>query len=174
MTPISKKSKSLFFIFHLLILYLPLHFEAGKKQETITCSFDNGQEPYDSGDLFMFCINYIPLMIKENSYLRVGKTTVIHQKFMWRIFEKIGTDIILQVANSTVYSRALPFNRPHSNMAFPFIPIVITLDYGKVIDLSIQSINDVCSNEEVQSGILKNFYKSSKTIINLRSIGSSE
>lgn len=104
-------------------------------------------------------------MIKENAYLPVGRTTVVHQKFMWRIFENIGTDMIFQVANSTIFSHAIPFNRPTNNMAFPFMPLVITLDYGKVIDMVIEEINDVCPNEEVQSAILTKFYKNSKNPI---------
>jgi hypothetical protein len=161
---ISKHTRALLLVFTILLSFLPSSLSANKKQETISCAFDSGSEPYDSGDMFMICINYVPLMIKENSYLQVGKTTVIHQKFMWRIFEKIGTDIVFQIANSKIYSRAIPFNRPHSNMAFPFLPVVITLDYGKVIDITIENINDICPNEEVQSGILGKFYKTSKWV----------
>lgn len=139
-----------------------------KKSENISCVFETGGEPYASGDEFMFCINYMPLMIKENAYLPVGRTTVIHQKFMWRIFENIGSDIIFQVANSSIYSTSVPFNRPQSKLAFPFLPLVITMDYGKVIDMVIEEINDICPNEEVQSGILSKFYKNSTLPFNPR------
>lgn len=159
---ISKYIRVNLFVCAVLMTLAPLTVYAGKKQETITCSFDTQIKPYDSGDQFMLCINYIPLMIKENTYLAVGKTTIIHQKFMWRIFEKIETDVVFQIANSKAYSRALPFNRPQSSMSFPFIPLVITLDYGKVIDISIQAINDICINETVKPSIIGKFYKTSR------------
>lgn len=135
---------------------------ASKKSEEITCSFEQGSEPYAFGETMMMCVNYIPLMIKQNTYLKVGKTTIIHQKYMWRIFESINIDMVFQMGNSSIYSQAIPYNRYRNSLAFPFIPLVITMDYGKIIDISLQEINDICPNEEVQTKIIKNFYSSSK------------
>jgi len=133
-----------------------------KKSEEITCAFDLGQEPYASGQTLMLCVNYVPVMIKENTYLKVGKTTVLHQKYIWKIFKEINTDIVFQVANTSIYSMSIPFNRYKNGLTFPFIPLVITMDYGKVIDMRIEEINDVCTNDQVKTKIIKNFYSSSK------------
>lgn len=149
-------------VWSLLLVFLPSHITTSTASDEISCVFEKKQEPYNSGDTFMICMNFIPLFIKENLYVQVGKTTILHQKYLWRIFHNIQTDIILQVANSNVYSSATPYNRPKSNVAFPFLAITITLDYGKVIDMHIAQIPDVCPEEMVQTKIISNFYNTSK------------
>ena len=149
-------------VLSLLLVLFPSPSLSSGLSEDLSCVYEKTHEPYNSGDTFMMCMNFLPLLIKENLYVQVGKTTILHQKYLWRIFHNIPMDIIVQVANSTTYSSATPYNRPQNNMAFPFLVVTITMDYGKVIDIHIAQIPDVCPEEMVSTKILPKFYKTSK------------
>ena len=138
----------------------------------LECNFDYGTEPYLMDDAFMICLNYIPLMVKENLFLSVGKTMLIHQKYIWKLFQNIKTDLIFQIANNNIYSSVRPYSRPgkknNDGMTFPILPLLITMDLGKVIDISLQDLTSCCPNEKIETNILKDLYLTCKIYFKIK------
>lgn len=151
------KRKSLHVVFFACFLLLQTVYN-----EELSCSFNYAQNSYSKGDPFMICLNYLPFLVKSNIFLTVGDNMVIHQKYMYRVFEKFDTDMILQVANSNIYTSGVPYNRPKNKLVFPFRPVIITLDKGKIIDISLIQMDDICGTRVTKINILKSFYKHRK------------
>jgi hypothetical protein len=127
----------------------------------ISCTSNFSKYMYYHGDPMVLCMNYLPFMIKSNIILKVGETAVIHQKDMWKVLKDFETDLVFQVADSKVYSSPIAYNRPLNNISSPFIPLLITVDYGTIIDIRVEDIEEICDTRVSHVKLLKDFYKKS-------------
>lgn len=128
----------------------------------VYCTSSLSKDMYSEHDPLVLCLNYLPFMIKSNIILKIGETAIIHQKDMWKVIKDFETDLVFQVADSKVYSSPMAYNRPLNSIANPFIPILITIDYGTIIDIRIEDIDDLCETRVSHVKLLKDFYKKSK------------
>lgn len=130
--------------------------------EQITCEAKYSNEPYKAGDKLVVCINFFPTFIKQRVILNVGQNDTVHAKYFWRIFEEAEVDVIMQVVNSKNYTMLRPYNRPKQDYCFPFMTVVISMNLGRIIDISFRENVDVCADTAVETKILNKLIKNSK------------
>lgn len=132
--------------------------------EQISCESKFGSAPYATGNSIVVCVNFFPTFVKHRVILNVGQTATVHAKYFWKVFEESDIDVILQIANTKIYTSLRPYNRPKQDLCFPFVAVIISMNMGWIIDISLRSMSDVCMDSAVETKILTKLIKNSNLL----------
>lgn len=111
---------------------------------TATSSSMAQQAIFARGEKTMICVHFWPQKVKIGFSLVVDQFISLSFRNIYELMMKKSTDLVLQLANSQMTSKNIPYIRPEERLVFPIINILITLKNGLVSSIKLEDISEAC------------------------------
>lgn len=96
------------------------------------------------GETTLLCVHFLPYKIKIGFNVQVDKFSSLTTRHTYEVMSAKDTDLVIQLSNSNTLSNQIPYIRFSSSQIYPVINILITLDQGKVVSVTLEDISDAC------------------------------
>lgn len=126
-----------------------LAFSAAVRGQTFVCNTPTSGAMSEEtilsiGDTTLLCVHFLPFKVKIGFNVGVDKFSSLTTRHVYEVMSTKDTDIAIQLSNSNQLSNQIPYIRFSSSQVYPVINILVTLDQGKVVSVTLEDISDAC------------------------------